>query len=429
MLTTRPRGTNDFMPGEVEKWQYVEQVFRNICHKYAYGEIRTPIFEHTELFLRGVGETTDIVEKEMYTFSDRSNRSITLRPENTAAVVRAYLEHKLFSQVQPTKLYYIGPMFRYDKPQAGRYRQFHQVGLEILGAANPSADAESIVVAIQFLKSLGLKMTDEADDGSLTLFINSIGCPNCRPNHMDELKEYLKINIGDLCDDCQNRFERNPLRILDCKNASCQEITRGAPDIINFLCTECSNHFTGLKAHLDSVGITYTINPRLVRGLDYYTKTTYEITSNALGSQSSVCGGGRYDGLVELCGGDPTPGVGFALGIERLILTVEKKGNPFPNENTISVFVASIGKESSLYAFSLTQSIRSAGISAESDMLGRSLRGQMKLADKLKAKIVVIVGEDELKEGFLTIRNMGDGAQYQVPSEKILDEIASKLSQ
>ncbi len=414
MLTTRPRGTNDFLPGEVEKWQHVEKVFRDLCHDFAYGEVRTPVFEHTELFLRGVGETTDIVEKEMYTFTDRSDRSITLRPENTAPVVRAFLEHKLYAQTQPTKLYYIGPMFRYDKPQAGRYRQFHQVGAEILGTQDPAADAETIVLAIRYLEKLGLEMIGLGEKGTLELFINSIGCPDCRPKHMEELKNYLHCNISKLCSDCQNRFDRNPLRILDCKNEQCRSVTEGAPDIIEYLCEECGEHFAGVKSHLGDVQIPYRVNPRLVRGLDYYTKTTFEITSNALGAQSSVCGGGRYDGLVELCGGDPTPGVGFAMGVERLILTVDKKGYPLPGTPSLDVFIASIGKAANDKAFQIADTLRQAGISADLDMLGRSLRGQMKYADKVKASVVIIIGDDEIDKNVVSVRSMKTGDQKEI---------------
>ena len=429
MLTTRPRGTNDFLPGEVEKWQHVEAVFRDICHNFAYGEIRTPIFEHTELFFRGVGETTDIVEKEMYTFTDRSDRSLTLRPENTAPVVRAFLEHKLFSQTQPTKLYYIGPMFRYDKPQSGRYRQFHQVGAEILGNHAPSADAEAIVLAIRYLESLGLQMIAKSEKGSLLLFINSIGCPACRPNHMEELKKYLKENLRELCEDCQNRFDRNPLRILDCKVEQCQRITDGAPDIIQYLCHDCKEHFQGVKMHLDHVGIVYEVNPRLVRGLDYYTKTTFEITSNALGSQSSVCGGGRYDGLVELCGGEPTPGVGFAMGVERLILTVDKKGTPLPATTPVDIFVASIGTKANEMAFQIVDRLRGAGISSDMDMLNRSLRGQMKYADKVKSSAVILIGDDEIEKNVVTLRDMKTGGQSEISMNEIETVIHKLLSE
>jgi histidyl-tRNA synthetase len=429
MLTTRPRGTNDFLPGEVEKWQHVENVFRDLCHDYAYGEIRTPIFEHTELFMRGVGETTDIVEKEMYTFKDRSERSITLRPENTAPVVRAFLEHKLYAQTQPTKLYYIGPMFRYDKPQAGRYRQFHQVGAEILGTQDPAADAETIVLAIRYLEKLGLEMMGLSEKGSLELYVNSIGCPDCRPTHMEELKQYLQSNFAHLCPDCQNRFDRNPLRILDCKNEQCRRVTEGAPDIIEFLCDECSEHFSGVKSHLDDVKIPYHVNPRLVRGLDYYTKTTFEITSNALGSQSSVCGGGRYDGLVELCGGEATPGVGFAMGVERLILTVDKKGNDLPGTPSVDVFIASIGQKANQKAFQIADQLRHAGFSADMDMLGRSLRGQMKYADKVKAAAVIIIGDDEIAKNVVAVRMMQSGEQVEIQMDDLVCSLGSILAE
>ena len=427
MLTTRPRGTNDFLPGEVEKWQFVENVFRDICKEYAYGEIRTPIFEHTELFTRGVGETTDIVEKEMYTFNDRSNRNITLRPENTAPVVRAFLEHKLYSQTQPTKLYYIGPMFRYDKPQSGRYRQFHQVGIEILGAKSPAADVETIELAVKYLERLGLKMKSVDEAGSLTLFINSIGCPACRPTHIRQLKDYLSERLEALCDDCSNRYMRNPLRVLDCKKENCQEVASNAPSILDSQCEECKEHFQGVREYLKAVEIPFEIDSQMVRGLDYYSKTTFEITSDALGSQSSVCGGGRYDGLVELCGGDPTPGVGFALGIERLILTVDKKSKVLPETPPVDVFIASIGSGTSLETFRTASKLRSENISSDYDMLERSLRGQMKYADKINAKITLIIGEDELKRQAAVLRDMESGEQQEIPLSEVVIKVKELL--
>ena len=306
MLTTGPRGTHDITPAEAANWRRVENSARMICEQYNYGEIRTPIFEHTELFLRGIGETTDVVQKEMYTFTDRGGRSVTLRPENTAAVVRAYLEHKLYADAAATKLFYIGPMFRYDRPQAGRLRQFHQFGIEAMGPAGPSVDAEVIAVAVRFFHSLGLQ--------DLRLLINSVGCPKCRPQYRLKLQEFFQDKIGEFCENCQSRFDRNPMRILDCKEAKCNHLSAGAPEIVECLCEECRAHFDGLKQYLDAVGIDYILNPRLVRGLDYYTKTAFEIQYPPLGAQSAVCGGGRYDGLIEECGGAPTPGIGFAIG-------------------------------------------------------------------------------------------------------------------
>ena len=312
MLTSGPRGTKDILPSVSGQWQYIEGKIREICNLFSYKEIRTPIFEHTELFLRGIGDTTDIVEKEMYTFTDRGERSLTLRPENTAAVVRAYLENKLYADNQLAKLFYIGPMFRYDRPQAGRYRQFHQFGIEAIGLSNPAVDAEIITLAVQFLQKLGLT--------ELNLQLNSVGCPKCRPVYREKLQEFLQDKVEDLCNDCKSRYDRNPMRILDCKNEKCTALSQGAPEMIECLCDDCGTHFNKLKELLTATNISYNLNPRLVRGLDYYTKTAFEIQYEPLGAQSAVCGGGRYDGLIGECGGNDTPAIGFAIGIERVLL-------------------------------------------------------------------------------------------------------------
>lgn len=415
MQITRPRGTNDFLTGTVEKWQQVEDEFRRICREYGYTEIRTPIFEHTELFHRGVGETTDIVEKEMYTFLDRGNRSITLRPEITAAIVRAYIENKLGAGLQPTKLYQFGPVFRYDKPQAGRYRQFHQLDAEVLGTQDPAADAEIIMLPWQYFRRLGLEPVQADGTGTFTLHINSIGCPNCRPVHREKLQTFLKDKLSDLCPDCQSRYTRNPLRILDCKNEKCQSVTAGAPDIVNCLCDECAEHFAGVRKYLDAVGVGYILDPRLVRGLDYYTKVTFEFMSNALGAQSSICGGGRYDGLVDIVGGQPTPATGFAIGVERLVLTVDSVGKKLPELYPLTVFIATIGTGVREAAFDLLCRLRGAGITADQDFVGRSLKGQMKYSNKLKARWTVILGEDELARGTATVREMATSEQVEVP--------------
>lgn len=415
MLTTGPRGTKDILPDTSGQWQYVEKIIREVCHNFAYQEIRTPVFEHTELFLRGIGETTDIVEKEMYTFTDRGKRSITLRPENTASAVRAYLEHKLYSGPQPTKLFYIGPMFRYDRPQAGRYRQFHQFGIEAIGAEGPAIDAEIISLAVEFLKKLGLS--------DLKLLINSVGCPKCRPVYRAKLQDFFRDKLPHFCHDCQSRYDRNPMRILDCKNETCTEHSQGAPHMVDCLCEECSSHFDGLKELLTAAGISFVINPRLVRGLDYYTKTAFEIQYAPLGAQSAVCGGGRYDGLIAECGGQPTPGIGFAIGIERVLLALEKQSLlPIAN-NAIEVFVAPLGMAAQAAAFKLLTALRHAGIAADMDFMNRSLKAQMKYANKYPAKFVALLGEDELAQQKVMLKNMETGSQELVNMAELVHMI------
>lgn len=411
----KPRGTNDILPGEVGKWIYIEGKIREICGQYGYEEIRTPVFEHTELFIRGVGETTDIVEKEMYTFTDRGERSLTLRPEGTSAVVRSYLENKMHTQAVPTKLYYIGPMFRYDRPQAGRYRQFHQFGIEAIGGLDPMIDGEIIALVVDFFQRLGL--TD------LEVHLNSVGCPECRPIYREKLIEYLKTSAGHLCSDCQSRLERNPLRVLDCKVEKCRERTSQAPSVLEHLCQECSEHLDGVKAYLDALNIKYRLNPKLVRGLDYYTKTAFEIIYQGLGAQSTVCGGGRYDGLVSECGGWPTPAVGCALGLERLILTLENKGVALPSRPGTDVFLAPLGDKARLEGFKILAHLRKAGVKAQIDYQGRGLKAQMKQADRLGAKFAVIIGDDELEKGTAILRYMGLGEQEEVQ----LDNLAAIL--
>lgn len=418
MLTSGPRGAKDILPGAVEQWQQLEGLVREMCRRYNYREIRTPIFEHTELFQRGVGETTDIVEKEMYTFLDRGDRSITLRPEGTAAVVRSFIEHKLYADPQPTKLYYMGPMFRYDRPQAGRYRQFHQFGVEAIGAAGPAVDAEVIALAVNMLRELGLV--------ELQIYINSVGCPQCRPVYRETLQQFLREKVTGLCGDCQSRYDRNPLRILDCKNAACEKLTLGAPVVADCLCTECTEHFSGLQALLTAVGVPFRVNPRLVRGLDYYTKTAFEIQYPPLGAQSAVCGGGRYDGLIEQCGGQPTPGIGFGMGIERVLLALEKQGLLNQPAPSVDVFVAAMGTAAYNTAFGLLQKLRDAGLAAEIDYMGRSLKAQMKYAAKLPARYVAILGEEESAEQAVSLRDMLSGEQVKVPFEQLIETIYGK---
>lgn len=419
MITTRPRGTNDFLPDKTGKWKYLEKILRDLCTEYGYQEIRTPIFEHTELFQRGVGETTDIVEKEMYTFVDRGERSITLRPEGTASTVRAYLDHKLYALQQPTKLYYMGPMFRYERPQAGRYRQFHQFGVEVFGSSDPAIDAEVIGFAMEFYRRIGLN--------DLEVHINSVGCPTCRSTHREALQAVLKGVLPELCPNCQGRYEKNPLRILDCKNAKCQELSSGAPTTLKALCPECGDHFTKVKEYLELADIKYVVDERLVRGLDYYTKTAFEIIVKEIGAQSAICGGGRYDGLVQSLGGSPTPGVGFALGMERIFPTLEKQGIEIPDEDVMDVFVAALGDEASKIGFKLLMELRRNGVKTEKDFMGRSLKAQMKFANKFKTKFTVIIGENELEKGIAVIRNMVTSEQKEIAIDDVVNFIKESI--
>jgi len=418
MLTTGPRGTNDILPGEVEKWQHIEEAIRRICGEYGYEEIRTPIFEHTELFQRGIGETTDIVEKEMYTFLDRGDRSITLRPEGTASTVRAFLEHKLYNQPQPTKLFYIGPMFRYDRPQAGRFRQFHQFGVEVFGSDDPAVDAEVISLSMEYYRRLGLT--------ALELHINSIGCPECRPVHREKLREYLGPNLSRLCPHCQQRFERNPMRILDCKAENCREASQGAPTTTSCLCPGCAEHFAGVKGYLASLEIDFIVDERLVRGLDYYTRTAFEIMAPGIGAQSSIGGGGRYNGLIEECGGPPVPSIGFALGMERILITLEKQGVNLPTGRDFDAFLATTGESTRPEAFRLLAQLRQAGVRADMDYLGRSLKAQMKFANKFGARFTVIVGEEELARQVVVVKDMSDGSQQELGVAELVDFVLNR---
>lgn len=419
MLTAGPKGTNDILPGQIEKWHYIEQAIRKICVEYGYSEIRTPIFEHTELFKRGVGDTTDVVEKEMYTFKDKGGRDVSLRPEQTACVVRAYVEHKLYAQPQPYKVFYVGPMFRYANVQAGRYRQFHQFGIEVLGSQDPAVDAEVITMAMDFYSRLGL--------GNLELHINSVGCPECRPVHRQKLHDFLQNNVDKLCRQCQSRFSRNPMRILDCKEESCQAISQGAPTTTDCLCEECAGHFTGVKKFLDEVGIKYIVNNRLVRGLDYYTNTAFEIMARDIGAQSSIGGGGRYDGLIEQVGGpSATPGIGFALGIERIIATMERQGIEFSGTMKYDVFIAALGEPARAKAFKLLHDLRAAGLTADMDFMGRGLKAQMKYANKFETRFVLILGDEELGRGIAVVRDMKAAVQEEVSLENVLDYLLNR---
>lgn len=415
-----PRGTYDILPGDSRKWQYIEDVVSRVFHAYGYEEIRTPIFEHTELFVRGIGETTDIVEKEMYTFEDNGGRSLTLRPEGTAPVARAYIEHKMFSGPLPFKVYYIGPMFRYERPQAGRYRQLFQFGAEAVGTSDPVADVEMISMPIEIYQSLGLK--------SLAVQLNSIGCPQCRPKYRHVLVDWLKQREDNLCRTCRSRLERNPLRVLDCKVEQCQEATGDAPQTLDYLCEECAEHFSTVQSYLTSLGIPITVEPRLVRGLDYYTKTVFEIVSTAVGAQSALCGGGRYDGLVEEVGGRPTPAVGFAAGIDRLMLALENEGIELPVSMQYDIFVAALGEKARKQAVEVAFALRARGIRTNLDYNSRSLKAQMKAANRDQAKLVLILGEDELQRGVAVVRRMDTSEQTEIGLSELVDHCVALIS-
>ena len=401
-----PKGTKDVLPEESYRWQYLESTVRGIVKKYGFLEARTPVIEHTELFLRGVGDTTDIVTKEMYTFEDKGGRSITLKPEGTAGVVRLFVENKLFAETQPTKIFYLNnPVFRYERPQAGRLREHHQFGVEFFGAADASADAECIAVAVELLTKLGCT--------GLTVKLNSIGCPSCRPAYHEALKAYLRAHLDELCDTCKVRYEKNPLRVLDCKVPSCGAIAANAPRVGDFLCDECRAHMDKLCRLLDGMGVRYELDPQLVRGLDYYTKTVFEIVSDCIGAQSAVCGGGRYDGLVEQLGGPHLPAVGFGLGMERLLLLLDNAGVAIEKPVRYDLYIASMGEAAAEKAFLLAAGLRARGACVETDHMGRSLKAQFKYADKVGARNVLTVGESELSEGRGKIKRMADGAETE----------------
>lgn len=419
MLTTRPRGTNDILPGDTEKWRRVEGIIHQICAEYGYQEIRTPIFEHTELFLRGVGETTDIVEKEMYTFYDRGERSLTLRPEGTAPTVRAFLEHNLHTQPLPVKLYYTGPMFRYGRPQAGRFRQFHQFGVEAFGTHDPAMDAEVICLAMDFYGRLGLK--------HLTLQLNSVGCPKCRAEHRQVLHRFLEPRRQELCPTCQGRLDRNPLRIFDCKSEICQLIISDGPTILASLCDDCRAHFAQVQKYLLAAGVAYEITPHLVRGLDYYTNTAFEIIVEGIGAQSAIGGGGRYNGLVQEIGGPPLPGIGFGLGLERIFLALEEQGVDLGGEEFPDVFVAISGPSMKEEAFNLVQQLRRQGYQAGLDYLDRSLKAQLKFAGKHRYRYVVILGEEELAREQVAVKDMASGEQQNVSIPELAAFLAKGL--
>ncbi|EST56524.1 histidyl-tRNA synthetase [Brevibacillus panacihumi W25] len=415
-----PRGTQDILPGTVELWHYVESKARDLCRRYNYQEIRTPLFENTELFIRGVGETTDVVEKEMYSVANpRSTDALTLRPEGTAGVVRSYVENKLYgSPNQPTKQYYLGPMFRHERPQAGRYRQFVQFGIEAIGSSDPAIDAEVISVAIRLYQELGLT--------GLSVELNSVGTLEDRARHREHLLAHLNAVRSELCEDCQSRIDRNPLRVLDCKNEKCRSLTKDAPSILDYLSEESTAHFEAVKGYLEALGISYYVNPRLVRGLDYYTLTAFEIKMAEIGAVETLCGGGRYNGLVADLGGDDMPGIGFALSIERLLLALEKQGIQLPTPGGIDCFVVVQTPEAKTKAFVLVDQLRQAGISAEQDYLDRKMKAQLKQADRLEARFTAIIGESELANGTVVVKEMATGEQQEVKQEDLVNYLTEK---
>lgn len=406
LITKAIKGTKDVLPKDVHKNQYIEATALDIASKFGYKEIRTPVFEHTELFQRGVGDTTDVVQKEMYTFDDKGSRSITLRPEGTAGAVRSYLENGLCNESLPQKVCYLISCYRYEKPQAGRLREFHQFGVECFGSASPLADAEIIALAKSLFDTLGVK--------DLSLEINSIGCPTCRAEYHKALKEYFSSRKDELCNTCKSRLDRNPMRILDCKSPICHEIAEGAPVVIDYLCDECKEHFENVQKYLKAQNIEYTINPQIVRGLDYYTKTVFEFVSNSIGAQGTVCGGGRYDGLVEELGGQHTPSLGFAMGIERLMLLMEAQGCEFPEAEKPDLFIVALGEKATLKAVEIAKDMREEGFSALLDLNQRSVRAQMKYADKLGAKFNVVIGDNEVEAKTAKLKNMQTGEETEI---------------
>lgn len=410
-----PKGTKDVLPQDSYKWQFVERVAREVASVFNVKEIRTPTFESTELFARGVGDTTDIVNKEMYTFADKGNRSITLKPEGTAGVARAFIENGLASSPMPLKSYYITPCFRYERPQAGRLREFHQFGVEIYGSQSAETDAEVIFMASLFLNKLGVK--------DVTLNINSIGCKECRANYNAALKAYLQPKLNEMCATCRERFEKNPLRILDCKEHACKEITASAPKITDYLCTDCAAHFERVKALLDKQGVTYAVNPNIVRGLDYYTRTVFEFVSNAIGSQGAVCAGGRYDGLISQLGGPSVPAIGFAAGIERLIMVMENTGANFGGDQKPKIFVVGMDEESRATAMAIASDLRMNGVRAEVDHMSRSVKAQLKYADKIGAEYVTVLGSSELESGKCSLKRMCDGSVTEVQISDIRTQL------
>ncbi len=406
-----PKGTKDVLPGDAHLWHYVENTARKTAEAYAFQEIRTPVFEYTELFARGVGDTTDIVNKEMYTFLDKGGRSVTLRPEGTAGVARAFIGNGLAGGAMPFKAYYLISAFRYERPQAGRLREFHQFGAELYGAEGAFADAEAISLADSFLKNLGLK--------DVRLQINSIGCKHCRAAYHNALRDYFAPRLNEMCEDCKARFEKNPMRMLDCKEEGCKTHTAGAPRMLDYLCEDCGRHFDEVKTLLNDAGIAYVVNPSIVRGLDYYSRTVFEFTSNAAGAQGTVLGGGRYDGLLEQIGGKPVPAVGFAAGIERLLMVIEAERAETPAPQRVCCYLAGMNLQARQKAFALAGNLRRAGVSAETDLMERSLKAQFKYADKAGARFVAVIGETELAEGAAEVKDLKNSSSERVKFEEL----------
>ena len=401
------KGTKDMLPSEAYKWNYIADKLRKISEEYGIREIRTPMFEATELFERGVGETTDVVQKEMYTFEDKGGRSITLKPEGTAPAVRAFIEHSLYADAQPTKMFYFTDCFRYEKMQKGRLRQFHQYGIEVFGSQEASIDAEIISLVMRSLDEFGIK--------GISLNINSLGCPSCRAKYNEALKEYLKSNYDDLCETCKTRFEKNPMRIIDCKEKKCKEIVKNAPIILDFICDECKEHFEKLKNYLTAMGIEYNVDPQIVRGLDYYSKTVFEVIKDGL----TICGGGRYDYLVEEIGGPKTPAMGFGLGLERLLLTLEEEGIKIEEPNRCDLFIGSMGDNAKLKAMKLAFDLRKEGLKVDIDHLGKSVKAQMKYANKIGARFTFVIGDSEIQENMVNVKRMIDGEKFEVALDNI----------
>ncbi len=416
LLTKAPRGTQDVLPADSHKWQHVEALLMDTARLFGFEEIRVPVFEHTELFCRSVGDTTDVVQKEMYTFEDKGGRSITLRPEGTAGVARAVLEHGLYNGPLPLKVCYDISCYRYEKPQAGRLREFHQFGAELYGSADPSADAEMILLAQSALRMAGVD--------SLRLELNSIGCPECRKEYHKALKEYFAAHVDELCETCKGRLDRNPMRILDCKSPICSKIAEGAPTVLDYICDDCREHFEGVQQYLDAAGVQYTVNPTIVRGLDYYTRTVFEFIAENIGAQATVCGGGRYDGLMQELGGPSIPSLGFAMGLERLLMVLEEQGAEIPEPQPCEVYIAPMGDAAKRKAFELTALLREEGFPAQCDLVGRGLKAQMKYANKIGARFTLVLGDNELNEGKADLKNMEDGSAVPVDlGEGLIDAV------